>query len=239
MAITRCFLISQGILYFRVNNNSQTAYRVVTHKRYISSLSSSNGRKQGSYGELQHTCNLNDPTTSVLSLLVLIYSRLILCIAEIKHSRILEARSLMILSEKYSHSLWYEWYNYTSSLILQIHQLLLMHMGGEDLWRNQWRYAVSVLSLVVLIYSRLILCIAEIKHSRILEARSLMINALFLACTRRTMIVCCSSPYDPCFLPLEEERLLDDIWRCPTHHMKMGEGVLLSWSAEKVSLYVW
>ena len=50
--------------------------------------------------------------------------------------------------------------------------------------------------------------------------------------------VCCSSPYDPCFLPLEEERLLDGTWSCPTHDMKMGEGVLLSWSAEKVSLYV-
>jgi hypothetical protein len=61
-----------------------------------SSLSSSNGRKQGSYGELQHTCNLNDPTTSVLSLLVLIYSRLILCRADIKQSRILDARSLVI-----------------------------------------------------------------------------------------------------------------------------------------------
>ena len=50
--------------------------------------------------------------------------------------------------------------------------------------------------------------------------------------------VCCSSPCDPCFLPLEEVRILDGIWRCPTHHMKMGEGVLLSWSAEKVSLCV-
>ena len=40
MAITRCFLINQGILYFRVNNNSQTAYRVVTHKRYIDIISS-------------------------------------------------------------------------------------------------------------------------------------------------------------------------------------------------------
>ena len=45
--------------------------------------------------------------------------------------------------------------------------------------------------------------------------------------------VCCSSPSDPCFLPLEEVRILDGIWRCPTHHIEMGEGVLLSWSAEK------
>lgn len=50
--------------------------------------------------------------------------------------------------------------------------------------------------------------------------------------------VCCSSPCDPCFLPLEEVRILDGIWRCPTHHIEMGEGMLLSWSAEKVSLCV-
>ena len=50
--------------------------------------------------------------------------------------------------------------------------------------------------------------------------------------------VCCSSPYDPCFLPLEEERILDGMWTCPTHHIKIEEGVLLSWLAEKVSLYV-
>jgi hypothetical protein len=47
--------------------------------------------------------------------------------------------------------------------------------------------------------------------------------------------VCCSSPYDPCFLPLEAIRILDGNWRCPTHGINMGEGVLLSWSAEKVS----
>jgi hypothetical protein len=42
----------------------------------------------------------------------------------------------------------------------------------------------------------------------------------------------------PFVLPLEEERKLDGTWRCPTHHIEMGEGVLLSWLAEKVSLYV-
>ena len=50
--------------------------------------------------------------------------------------------------------------------------------------------------------------------------------------------VCCSSPYDPCLFTLEEVRMLDGIWRCPSHHIEMGEGVLLSWLAEKVSLYV-
>ena len=50
--------------------------------------------------------------------------------------------------------------------------------------------------------------------------------------------VCCSSPYDPCLLTLEEVRMLDGTWRCPSHHIEMGEGVLLSWLAEKVSLYV-
>ena len=50
--------------------------------------------------------------------------------------------------------------------------------------------------------------------------------------------VCCSSPYDPCFLPLDEVRMLDGTWICPTHHIAIGEGVLLSWSTEKVSFYV-
>jgi hypothetical protein len=50
--------------------------------------------------------------------------------------------------------------------------------------------------------------------------------------------VCCSAPYDPCFLTLEEVRMIDGTWRCPSHHIEMGEGVLLSWLAEKVSLYV-
>ena len=50
--------------------------------------------------------------------------------------------------------------------------------------------------------------------------------------------VCCSSPCNPCFLTLEEVNKLDGTWKCPTHHLEMEEGVLLSWLAEKVSLYV-
>jgi hypothetical protein len=50
--------------------------------------------------------------------------------------------------------------------------------------------------------------------------------------------VCCSSPYDPCLRTLEEVRMLDGTWRCPSHHIEMSEGVLLYWLAEKFSLYV-
>ena len=50
--------------------------------------------------------------------------------------------------------------------------------------------------------------------------------------------VCCSSPSDHCLLTLEEIRMIDGTWRCPAHHMEMGEGELLSWLAEKVSIYV-
>ena len=53
-----------------------------------------------------------------------------------------------------------------------------------------------------------------------------------------TLKVCCSSPYDPCFLPLDEVRKLKGTWICPAHHIEIGQGVLLSWLTEKVSLYV-
>ncbi|VDI00786.1 Hypothetical predicted protein [Mytilus galloprovincialis] len=44
---------------------------------------------------------------------------------------------------------------------------------------------------------------------------------------------CCSSPVDPCLLPLFKLQEQDDLWICPKHEMEHKKDVLSSWALQK------